>query len=222
MKFVLQMQLKKTRELSVMEDAYSLNGILEAEWKTYHLNSCLDRQKTSLGIRPLTLAPFKTVLDTEFYPGFPDLMRDEDQITCEVPVSVHAVGENYDGELAGTNGIGIAEFRNPVYSEAECAAWVSPVCSGYGLSASDSTEVRSEILLDWRCFGGQPIKTICSGKNTPLEQERPAVILRYIAEDSTLWDLAKSCAAKEAAIRSVNQLDGDIAPAGKLLLVPIG
>ena len=211
-----------TRELSVIEDAYSLNGTLEGEWNTSRLYGCLDHQKTTLGLRPLSMAPFQTIMDTEFYPGFPNLKREEDQIICEIPVSVHAVGENHDGELASCIGIGIAEFRNPACPEAECAAWVSPICNGYGLSASDSTEVRGEILLEWRCYGGQSIKTLYGGRNIALQQERPAVILRYLSEDSILWDLAKTCAARETVIRAVNHLDDDIAPAGKMLLVPIG
>ena len=219
---LVQCVVSGTRELSVIEDAYSLNGTLEGEWKEFQFQPCLDRQKTSVAMRPLTMEALKTVLDTEFYPGFPELKRESDQVCCEVPIQVRVIGRKDEGILAGVDGIGIAEFRNPICVDATCMAWISSICSGYGLSAADTTEVRGEVLLDWKCIGGQPIKSLCSCKNIPSEAERPAAVLRYLPEDSLLWDLAKSSCAKASDIQAFNHLEGEFVPAGRLLLVPVG
>ena len=47
------------------------------------------------------------------------------------------------------------------------------------------------------------------------------MVIRTLAADAPLWDIAKELRTTVSAIQIANDMDADVAPAGMMLLIPI-
>ena len=56
--------------------------------------------------------------------------------------------------------------------------------------------------------------------SSDLEEVRPSVVLRLPAPGEELWDIAKAHGTTMEQILQANELEADILPAGRMLLIP--
>jgi len=48
------------------------------------------------------------------------------------------------------------------------------------------------------------------------------VIIRRIKRGTPLWDIARDAGADQSALRQINDLEGELVPEDRVLLIPVG
>ena len=82
--------------------------------------------------------------------------------------------------------------------------------------------MQADLMADTRVVAQQGIPMVTGlelGDQSPLDPNRPSLILRRVGEDS-LWDIAKETGATVEDIREANSLMGEPEP-GQMLLIPV-
>ena len=84
-------------------------------------------------------------------------------------------------------------------------------------------EVRVNVALTarWHALCNYESISAVTVQEDSGSRERPSVIVRKLTQDTPLWELAKSCGTTCSQIRSANEIRGDVASAGSLLLLPL-
>lgn len=218
-----QCTVRGSRELQLVEDAYCVQGTLQPQWHTYDLDSCLDRQVSMQTVRQQLRGDIKQIVDTDVYVDHPVPEQSADLARIKAPVMFRVLGYDAQGSLTSLSGKSEASLELPVSHTARCTAWAELVGGSYAVSVSEGADIRCELALETVCSGGQPMRTLEAGSLEEATAEpRPSVILRRVPQNASLWDLAKSCASREEAIRTANHLEGDILPEEQFLLIPVG
>lgn len=191
---------------------------------TYQFESCLDRKQTLHTIRNHLEGPVEDVLDTDLYVDYPTVRQEGEEKKITAGTHMHVLGYDSDGRLCAVSGSTAAVQELSADRLVRCCANAEVSGSCYAATVSDGTEVRYDLAVETLCYGGQPIRSLAGGT---MEDDagsivRPSVILRKTAANTSLWELAKECAAQEASIRAANHLEGDTLTEDRLLLIPIG
>ena len=213
------------RELNVIEDAYSTTGTLQTKWKSYHLQSCLDRQKINLSAHQQLHPELVQVVDTEMYTDFPTITNGHDPCSGGVATMARAIGYNAANMLTGASGIGNAVIENLISGQASCIGRVVRSGEEYPMQNMDKLEICQDLQLDLQFLGGQEIDTLMEAEmdtESKIDSNSPSLVLKRVHAESALWDLAKAYHSRVDVICAVNQLDNDRVKADQILLIPIG
>lgn len=207
----------------VIEDAYATSGQLETQWGTLELSPCLDRQSRVETVQAPLSAPLAEVLDTEAYVDFPSQSRGEAAVQLRTPVEFRVLGYDADGGLTAVTARGETIETVALADTAACIPKANLAVGPDSVSAAGG-QARCTLRLDTTSYASQKISSLNAAKLEPEDDstERPSVILRSVSADTTLWDLAKTCRASEAAIRAVNHLEGDRISRDTMVLIPVG
>lgn len=212
-------------QLQLLEDAYCTQGNLEPQWKTYDMDSCLDRQSGLETARQYLSGSLRELLDTTVYWDYPVQEQQPGQVKITVPVTIRVLGYNNQGELTALTGRTEAVQTMALSDTAFCRARAVPEGEVYTMLAADGAETRCTVSVETVCFSKNKLRTLCGGVITEQEepdQDRPSVIIRTMQKDASLWEIAKAYGTTEAGIRAVNHLEGDRLAEDTLLLLPIG
>ena len=88
--------------------------------------------------------------------------------------------------------------------------------------AAGRIELRLPLALRLCWYDGGEKRCVSAlGLDDAPREERPAVVIRTLEEDTALWDVAKELRTTVSAIQTANDLEGETAPAGVMLLIPI-
>lgn len=220
-----QCLISGVREMELIEDAYCVRGLLKPEWKQYQLESRLDRQSSQHQIRQQFQGSVSDVLDTEIYPGFPVMSRNEEETEVTLPVFFRISGQDGSGKLESLQGRGQQKISLGLSEKADCSISVQSDGNCFTQTMGDGVEVRCTISLDTVCSALQEMKTLCGGEieeTTGNGERQPSVVLRAIGKDEELWDVAKQWGATTESIRIANHMTTDRTEEERMLLIPIG
>lgn len=217
-----QYVLYDSKDMAVVEDAYSPDRTVTVKTEDVEMPAVLDRQ--SQQIRAEQTAPFggSRIADVAFYPGNCRKQRNMDAVDVEMPAVFQVLYYDSEGILQagsahwqGDMSFGLAESAQ---MDALCGPSGKPQASG----GEDSTVLRSDVMLNTLSFTDQKmpmVSAIVVGEATQKDPARPSLILRRAGHES-LWDLAKKNGSTVDAIRKANDLQGDPDP-DKMLLIPV-
>lgn len=211
-------------QLHLLEDAYCTHGSLEACWKSYDMDSCLDQQSSLETVRQHLSGNLRELLDTTIYWDYPVQERQSGQLKITVPITIRVLGYNDQMELSSLTGKTEVSRNIALSDTASCRVQAIPEGEIYTMLAADGAETRCTIALEASCYSGEQLRTLCGGIITELEEEdaeRPSVIVQTIQKDTSLWEIAKAYGSTEAEIRAVNDLEGEQLQEDTLLLLPI-
>lgn len=210
------------REFCLVDDAYYLGGSLQAQKASCSLRQVLDTHTVSQPVRLRIPGSLQSVQDVQVLLGRPEINRQAEAAQAELPVVVQLCGMDDAGNvscLQSQERILLAQTAPPD-SGCQIAVSISPEI--YAIAGGAEVDVRFTVdgLLQWNSLCGFETIRAVSVQQTP-QPARPAVILRRIAKDTPVWELAKNYQTTCQSICSVNDLREELVPAGTLLLMPL-
>ena len=217
------LQCLVTRPVSVpmVEDAYATRGVLHAEYQSCALQPQLDSRVLRQELRQELPVQAEEVIRAEALLDAPELQQTSGAVRVRVPVQLRVLCRDAQGQYRQAEGK--AELTAEIPAEAAlCRAEVSADGVLFAAPAAGRIELRLPLALQMRWYDGAE-KQFLSGlrlDDAP-RTERPAVVVRTLEEDAPLWDIAKELRTTVSAIQTANDLEGDLAPAGTMLLIPI-
>ncbi|MDD6023485.1 MAG: DUF3794 domain-containing protein [Oscillospiraceae bacterium] len=201
------------REVHYLKDLYSTTGDVEAQREPLCYSSLLDTQY----FNPMAQAKLEgDLLFSRVSISEPQIQRSGQQVEMTVPLSVHCLVRNVEGQLAGETVK--AELKSRTQAAENCVTALEPGntdVTAVGNSLRISGIVKAVTSAD-TCFD-----MVTEAELTPMEEKGkgPGLIIRHADERHSLWELAKEYRTTVEAIASANHLEGDVLP-GQLLLIP--
>ena len=217
----LQCLVTQTVSVRTVEDAYATRGVLHTEYRSCAMQPQLDSRLLRQELRQELPAQASEVVRAEALPDAPEIQQSEGLCRVRVPVGLRVLYRDGQGEYRQT--ASRAELNAEVPAEnAACRAevWADGVL--FAAPAAGRIEVRLPMALRLCWYDEGEKRCICALRlDEGPREERPAVIIRTLEEDAALWDIAKELRTTVSAIRTANDLEGETAPAGTMLLIPI-
>ena len=90
----------------------------------------------------------------------------------------------------------------------------------YNLNAAGEIELRCTLEQDIRITKKEKIKMITE-MDTCERQEKKDIIIYFVKNGDTLWNIGKKYAVKTEDIKCINGLDNDDISYGQKLLIPV-
>lgn len=212
-----------TKSVTVIEDAYCVGHTLTPQWSECVLEGYLDQQNTTQVIRHRLPGELREILDTTIYWDHPEIVRSTDRMTVKVPATICVLGSDEKGILQMLTAKSEAVYDMALSDGAACHASAVPV--GEVLSSLDpgGAEVRGSVLISISCFSREKLRSLCGGEIEELEADSgcPALIVRAVEKETTLWELAKTYGTTIGDIMAANQLESNVLLRDSMLLLPI-
>ena len=212
------------RRISVIEDAFCTDAVLQPKWQNWQCRSLLDSREMSTEARWRTEEGISSVVDVWAQPMEPELQRQGDSVNIKLPVNCSLVYYDTKGQLRGRSIQAVGETELPLHASAN--VMLRGLCCGqvFANAGPAGAELRIPIQFRADSFVTQLIRDLEEAeiRELPASGERkPALILRRIHREESLWDIAKSYSAPVEGIRSANELDQDSVPENTMLLIPL-
>lgn len=217
----LQCLVTQTVSVPMVEDAYATRGTLHAEYRSCGLQPQLDSRLLRQELRGELPVQADEVIRAEALPDAPELRTESGVCRVRVPVLLRALYRDGQGEYRQ------AETRTELTAElpaenAVCRAEVWEDGELFAAPAAGRIELRLPMALRLCWYDEGEKQCICALRlDEGPREERPAVVIRTLEEDAALWDIAKELRTTVSAIQIANDLDGEFASAGAMLLIPI-
>lgn len=221
---LLQALVRSTRNVELYEDAYVTRGVFSPEWKEYALDCSLDRQQLHGTLRESFRAPVASVIDSTLYLDFPEQARTQTGVQVNAPCTVNVLYVDRDGALQGLSGRAQASCEIALSENGVCTARVLAGDDGFAAPGTDGAEVRYDVLFELSSGAKENLRSLCAGTIAEEEKKgdtRPSVIVRRAAQTQSVWEIAKRYGTTVQAIAQANELTGEQAERGQLLLIPI-
>lgn len=210
-------------DIDMIEDAFTTEGELTPQYVSNEMTVVLDRQSFRQTAVLHGERDVKSVLSTHCYPAKVSRRREGEQVYLEQGLCCDVL--YYDGEnhLRGCTLRGQTELQLSLGEDAQCRVTELQCEKALCSAGADGITVKVPVDLMVESTVRQELRGIQSAE---IEQEveatkRPSLILRFMEEPESVWDIAKSCKTSEKAIREANNLSEDPVPANTLLLIPM-
>lgn len=225
LELLAQAVVREECSVTVISDLYCTQCPLEVDCEDLELRRLLDTGAPRQSVRQTCESgiPVKTVVDCSVSVGRLTRTESESGVTAAAGVLVSVLFLSEDDALCCADYPIQVETPLPVRKDAllrfDCRTagelTATPVTGGM--------EVRFNVELPYLALKRETCRMVTGLRPLPPEEgsgPRPSVVLRVVGEGELLWDIAKACSSTVADIMTANELDGDSAPAGKLLLIP--
>lgn len=221
---LMQCTVSGNRKIDTIEDAYCINGTLAPQWTAHHFNTCLDQQTFHQVLRKTQEQPFKEIVDTAIYMGYPRYELQNGVAHITTPIQIHVLGYCDNNILTGAcdKADDIKELPS-----ADCCNLIADVSIAGNPEShitGTGTETTCELSLTVSCCTEQCLNNLAGGSIEPCsnqEGETPSLILRTVNQETSLWKLAKHYRTRESAIQTANHLETDVLDTAQILLIPM-
>ena len=212
------------REIHVLEDAFAMSGTLKPEWKTYSIQSDIDRQTTEKLIRHGFETSLQDILDVDLYADYADDQKHSEQCQVTLPLYFRVLGLDRDGRIASCVTKTDASEDFALSGKANVDVFLQTISDISATVGDGRAEIRCTMRADLDFYAEQELRTLCGGEidMSLRDEKRPSVILRLAGNSDSIWSVAKSCSTSVAAVKTANCLEGDAIQKGTMLLIPIG
>ncbi len=211
-----------TRDITVVEDAYSPDRTVAIHKAPVELPAVLERQMQSVSAEQTLPYGSSRVVDVAFYPGCPRTQRRMEELNVELPGTFQVLYYDKEGVLqAGTTHW--QQEQNIALSEnATISLWCAAAGKPQASAGEDSTAVQAEMLLQSVTTATEDLPVVTGltvGEQTEKDPARPSLILRRAGHED-LWTIAKKTGSTVSAIQAANDLTEEPDP-DRMLLIPI-
>ena len=218
----LQACAYRTVTVPVIRDAYALQGELTLEHREYGMIPELEHRRLHQELHQTLPLGTSEILHAQAMPGIPQCRWADGAYQIQVPVQLSLCCRDGDGAVHLSRETGQLSLSVPAAKgQLQLAVQSRGAC--FAAPAGGGVELRQALCLECSFLGEQRLSTICGGEYQPAEtqEERPALIVRTLSRETDLWELAKELRTTVSAITIANDMEGETAPAGTMLLIPI-
>lgn len=218
-------------DIDAVTDAYALVNAVDITSKAYHLeqllsNNTAEHTQTDQASLPQMLPPIGRICDINSEVGIDRITSDEGQITIygnihtnilylsedeETPVSAfnHNTEFSHTFDVTGADNTTICDAR----------ALIEDI--SYTLSGNNSIELRFIIGLSVKALKSGDVIIIDSMSDyiPEAEPEIPCIVIYFVQDGDTLWEIAKRYHTSAESIKSLNNLEGDLIHPGQKLKI---
>ena len=209
--------------LDLIEDAYSTKGELQPQWSEFILEGSLDQHTTTQTVRNRLSGKLREVLDATVCCDYPSVTRSMDKSVVKVPLIIKILGYDENGVICSTVSNAEAVYDIALLNSADCRASADIVGKTQIAPDASGIEAQCSVQINIDCRSREKLRTLCAGtiEETKNNENKPALVVRMVDRDASLWDIAKTYGTTVEDIVSVNQLDKTVLDQNMMLLLPI-
>lgn len=223
-----QTVVRESRQVSVLCDLYSTSWQTEAKLESHLLHHTVDQGTRAVPVRELmeTTTMVRTVSHCWAQLGEVRASREGDQTLLTAEVQFSALYLDDGEQLQSVHKSFSVQCRIDAAGAANtnCQCWCSAPRELFVAPAAGGLEVRFSLEFHSLVVADQQIKAVASaelGEERPKpDGTQPSMILRLAAPGERLWDIAKSYGTTAEEIIQANELEEDMVPTGRMLLIP--
>ncbi len=209
-----------THEISVVEDAYSPERLVQPQLQMLNCEALLDMSQQIAKKEQMIDFDGAEIIDVSCFCGQPTVYSDNGDI--EMTGSVQVLGMDSDGHMQADNGPW--KHNHTILSDSSCKMMVCTQPTGKTQISfgPEGDSAKQDIMLDVRCTAMSAIQMVVGMTAEEAAEKNPArpnLILRK-AGDQSLWEMAKTCGSTMDKIRQANGFTGEPDPE-TVLMIPV-
>ena len=208
--------------LELTEDAYCPGREVKVFQKMLELPVILDSHRDNIWMEQSIPAVADIVVDVQIFPDFPRQYRSGHDVTMDMPGMVQLLYYGSDATLQSSSGRWDSKLTMPADESSVLSALPCPVEEQQVLPGADTVAVKAAIPVQMQFSAGQGLPMVTGmelGEIIKPDPARPSLVIRR-AENSRLWDIAKTSGSTVASIQKTNNLSGEPI-SGQMLLIPL-
>lgn len=219
---VAQYLVEDRHVLELVQDVYSPKRNVQIENSTLMLPVQLDEKVEYISVEQPISGQTGRVVDSRFYSDFPRRKAVGSNTELETTGRFQVLSYNEEGALQGLSSRW--EGNTQLQADEACSLLVTVKPSGktQTMTSADGISLSTQLQMVICCGKMEQLPMVTGvelGELQEADPSRPSVILVNGAGEP-LWDIAKQSNSTVDAIRAVNDLEGDIAPEG-MILIPV-
>lgn len=208
--------------VSIVDDAYSLNSDTEIVKKDYKIEQLIDKLKCEETAKlsaeiPDYLPEVSQICDCNFGININNVNIEDGRITLygTYVIRMLYISENSDAPVSGFEHTSSFEhiFETSVSDTSlACDAQAEPLYIGYTITSSRNVEFRLKSGLRLTLFKTGDVKLIDEIniiENSQTGEKSPSIVIYFAQNGDTVWDIAKRYKATPESIRSTNNITDD-------------
>lgn len=222
MNLVAQCSVFGICKVSFISDAYSTNENLLPEYSDVTMTGMLDHREyrdTMASKLPMSV---NKLVDVCAYSEVVRQNRNGESVCLQYALNFNVLYYDRENKLQGKS---LHIEQSTDMSLAPTAQCRAESMQTEPCSAMDGAqiELRCPVVTFADSFAAQQIRGICGGKTQPLEEQakQPSLILRRLAQEESLWSVAKAYRTTVQKIMEANGLQEEAALQDQLLLIPM-
>lgn len=208
--------------VDVAEDAYSPKREVTVNTCAQQLPMILEQDNKMLCAEKDLQLQLMRVADVCFYPDYPQLQREENQLCAQLSGHFQILYYDLEGALQSAGSRWIDDWQINADEQTNMQVFLTLSSRPNAVIAGTDAELHADMQLHTCAISQAPFETISSlelGEERKPDPNRPSLILRRVGEEK-LWDIAKCTGTSVDAIKAANHL-ADEPAVGQMLLIPI-
>lgn len=214
-------------QLNCITDAYCIDGSLQSDYETRDFMTLCDKvHETYMHKFSVDLSSLDARKICCLWWDMPKVNKTLHDGTmglhCIVPLNIVAVDS--DGRPVFCEREVDFEFRKAVDSHASTVEdeWVVPLGFSPGSISDGKTEVKGEFLIDADIFSLDTVNALVGADIIPDDSKTTTCVIVYFPDkEESLWSIARRFNTTVDMIKAENTLQGEYAPDGAPLLIPV-
>ncbi len=220
-----QAVVRELRVVEVLSDAYSTKEYLSAQWDSCAVEGLLDQGLRTQSLREVweTVTPLREVVDCRAAVGAVTRQQEGEKLILSAPVEVQVLYLGEDGELCSASHCVTVPCPLELPEGCVCFCQCEVVGDVYASAAMGGIEARFSLDFRFCALARRQLTSLSAlapGEVPESSGEQPSLVLRMLEGGERLWDVAKTYGTTIGDIISANELEGEAAAAGRLLLIP--
>ena len=226
LELLAQVQLHCRRSITLLQDLYSTVCQTQVDTQEQILWKLVEQSVRPQAVRELleTDELVRNVVDSRLTLGKLDQTREGNQLVfgAEAWIAVLYLDENQQVQSVRKMVPVICRVDCPTQVQCSCIC----VCPGEVFAAPGAGGIELRFAVEFHCRMRLRKAVTCVedaqlGAARGGEEGRiPSVVLRLAAPGEGIWEIAKAYGTTQEQIMQANELESDLLPAGKMLLIP--
>lgn len=217
-----QYTIYATSVLELVEDAYSPNRPISLQKSNLQIPAVLDTQFSTLTPKTKVEADMLRAVDVVFYPDWPHLHRQGDDLEADLSGLFQILGYSPDMELQTATARWEQNWHMDADSQTNAEISLQPGGNVTATIGAGDVTMQADMALQANITAQQGLEMLTGielGELAERDPNRPSIIISR-AGDRSLWEIAKECGSTVEAIQEANHLQSQ--PDEKqMLLIPV-
>ena len=226
LELLAQAQVCCRRPVTLLQDLYSTSHLTEVDGEVLPLRQLEERSVRPQGVRELleTGETVRGVADSRLALGQVKQSREGEQLVLSAEVWVTVLYLDQEEQVRCARRTVNVDCRLDCPQDCRCTCTVQ--CPGEIFAAPAAGGVEVRFTLEFACLVTRQVavpvvKGARLGEARGAGQgPRPSVVLRLAAPGEGVWDIAKAYGTTKEEILQANELEEEMLPPGKMLLIP--
>lgn len=225
LEMLAQAVVRENRVLQVLTDAYSTREPLAVDRTDCPMDARLDRGVRSQNVREVWETPtaVREMVDCRMAVVQVTQSQEGERRILTAQVEVQVLYLDEEGGLFSLQHSMTVPCALDLPESCQCFCQSEGVGDVYAAPAPGGVEVRFALDFRYCALSRRQITALSGigpGEAPEAVGEQPSLVLRMLGQGERLWDVAKTYGTTIADIISANELEGEAAATGRLLLIP--